>query len=252
MMSTKAAWPWLPVLAVLIACPAFGEDLEPFGDYQPPPQLFEEQQPTADNSIPGFLTAIEGAEPEKPDPGPKAPSKPVAPKPSKKIDRIIASKPNKPKATAPLKAVSMDKPKVKSKTHLESGERLVNPTARDILASIEGVTSAKSKGDRTTLAFIHGESRLTLDMKNDLLRNHIPKLKQNRESGVEIQAYTPAENAADANAQRVSLARAIEVQDFLQAAGVDSSRISVMPLANQRDSASANRVDLVIKNPAAP
>lgn len=235
----------LPATAVMSACLAQAEELEPFNDYTPPPLLFDDPGAKVEEKPAGFLTAIEPEkEPDKSPPPVKKPTAPEKAKSSVKKKTKTASpkapaKPTVKKLTAaPVEAVERSGP-------LEGN--LVNPNARDILASIEGVKPPKGDGKgKVSLSYLPGETSLTLDMKNILLTNSLPAIRKQKNSRIEIHAYALPGKKGTVEAKRVSLARALETRDFLVAAGVDAARINIMPLGDTGENAGADRVDVLV------
>ena len=221
----------LSSLAVLLASSAHAEDMPPLENYKPLPQLFDEKPIQADTAP--FLTLL--APPQEKQEKSKSPAPPQKPVKAKK------SPPAKVKKASVKKVESARPPGKPSRTQIEDGH-LANPNVRDILASIEGVKPAKSnaKGG-ISLVFVPGETALTLDMKNSLLHDYIPKIK-NSTSRVAIQAYAAP---GKGGAERVSTARALEIKDFIQATGIDPGRIDVMPPGKRPDAGMADRVDIL-------
>ncbi len=237
----------LSCLAVFPAYPSYAEDMPPLEDYQPPPFMFDEAQPAAAASMP-FLTLIEPGKKNEAKTSPLPPGKPLKPVLKKTSGKKIPV----PAKTAVARPFSPpQKTGVKSKTQLEDGRRLVTPSVRDVLASIEGVKpSETASADKISLNFLPGESALTLDMKNILLRDFLPGLKDDQKLRAQIYAHAPAgSNTGETEARRLSLSRGLEVRDFLLAAGIDASRIDVMPLGNREELAPTDRVDILYSRP---
>lgn len=233
MLFKKSALVLLPVLVALAAPPSRAEDMPPLENYKPLPQLFDEK-PVEPETAP-FLTLL--APPVEKKPRSKAPSPPERPVKAKKS----------PPAKTKIKKASVKKPEPArptgkpSRTQLDDGH-LANPNVRDVLASIEGVKPPKANASGgVSLAFIPGETALTFDMKNALLRDYIPKVK-NSTARIAIQAYIAS---AKNSTERLSNARALETKDFLQATGINPARIDVMPLGNHPNAKMADRVDIV-------
>jgi hypothetical protein len=232
----------LSLMAVMLACPAQAEELEPFVGYTPPPLLFDKfykgKIPEGDKKS-GFLTTIEPEEEEqKTAPPVKKPTPPVKAKSTVKKKTQIA-KPKAPEKKAPIRPTG--------KATLAEGQ-LLKPDARDILASIEGVKPPKGDGKgKVSLSYLPGETGLTVNMKNILLTDCLPTIRKQKNSRIEIHAYAvPGGAGAAVAAKRVSLARALETRDFLTAAGVDAARINIMPLGDKGENAGADRVDVVV------
>lgn len=233
MFFKKSALILLPVLAVLAVPPCRAEDMPPLENYKPLPQLFDEK-PVEPETVP-FLTLL--APPPEQQANSKTPPPPHKPVKAKKL----------PPAKTKIKKASVRKiepvrpPGKPSRTQLDDAH-LANPNVRDVLASIEGVKPPKANpSGSVSLAFVSGESVLTLDMKNTLLRDYVPKVK-NSGARIAIQAYAaPVKN----DTERLFTARVLEIKDFLQAAGIDPTRIDVMPLGQRPDAGMADRVDIV-------
>lgn len=230
----------LSLMAVILACPVQAEELEPFNDYTPPPLLFGRQYmrnaPQEDKKS-GFLTTIEPEEEQKAAPAVKKPTPPVKAKSTVKKKTQIA-KPKAPEKKAPIRPAG--------KATLAEGQ-LLKPDARDILASIEGVKPPKGDGKgKVSLSYLPGETGLTMNMKNILLTDCLPIIRKYKNSRIEIHAYAVPGGAGVVAAKRVSLARALETRDFLTAAGINASRINIMPLGDIGENAGADRVDVVV------
>lgn len=231
----------LSLMAVMLACPAQAEELEPFNDYTPPPLLFGRQYmrnaPQEDKKS-GFLTTIEAEQEEaKAAPPVKKPTPPVKAKSTVQKKAQIA-KPKAPEKKAPIRPAG--------KATLAEGQ-LLKPDARDILASIEGVKPPKGDGKgKVSLSYLPGETGLTMNMKNILLTDCLPAIRKQKNSRIEIHAYAVPGGAGVVAAKRVSLARALETRDFLTAAGVNASRINIMPLGDTGENAGADRVDVIV------
>ncbi len=232
--------------AALLAYAAQAEDLQPFENYEPPPLLFDDQ-PAANGHAPGFLTAIEPDAPPvkaKPQEKPKPPAKAATSvkKKAKATKTKQAAKPAK-------KAIPLPLPPSKQATSLD-GKRLVTPSARDILASIEGVKPVEAeRSGKVSLPFLPGETSLSIDMKNALLGGTLPAIKRQKTAKALIMAYATGRDAAIS--KRLSMARALETREFLTAAGVDPARIDVRPFPGTKTGQNGDRVDVLIV-PAAP
>lgn len=146
------------------------------------------------------------------------------------------------------------KPKISKTvpTKIEAND-LVETTAEDILASIEGKKRPK-KAEKTPLGkplppvsmnYAPGETVLTLNMKKELLNVSIPAYRENPKARLEIRAYSSVGELGETGARRISLARALEMRDFLIASGIDPSRIDVRPLGNAGASGEADKVEIV-------
>ncbi|MGB4106742.1 MAG: hypothetical protein WBK55_02975 [Alphaproteobacteria bacterium] len=232
----------------LLAYAAQAEELQPFNDYEPPPLLFDESGTAVDNRAPGFLTAIEPDDREeapvkaKPPQKPKPPAKATAP--VKKKGQAKLSSPKKPKTTLAKKAIPLPLPPSRQSTSLE-GNRLVTPSARDVLASIEGIKPVQAQENgKVSLPFLAGETALTIDMKNALLGGTLPAIKRQKTAKAVIRAYATGRDAAIS--KRLSLARAHETREFLTAAGVDAARIDIWPFLGAQNGKDGDRVDVLI------
>ncbi|MBP7722707.1 MAG: hypothetical protein KA155_09250 [Alphaproteobacteria bacterium] len=244
-MIFKRTCPLLSLMAVILACPVQAEELEPFNDYTPPPLLFGRQYmrntPQEDKKS-GFLTTIEPEQEEaKTAPAVKKPTPPAKPMSTVKKKALI-SKPKVPEKKAPIRPTG--------KATLAEGQ-LLKPDARDILASIEGVKPPQGDGKgKVSLSYLPGETSLTMNMKNILLTDCLPVIRKHKNSRIEIHAYAVPGGAGVVAAKRVSLARALETRDFLTAAGVNASRINIMPLGDIDENVGADRVDVVVARKA--
>jgi hypothetical protein len=243
MLFKKSAVILLPVLAVLTMSPSYAEDMPVLENYKPPPQLFDD--PPAEPDTTPFLTWVAPEEEAKPETvaikAPAPPRKPTSPLRKKSETAKKAAVKKAPvKKPVPVKTAGK-----RSKTQLDDGQRLANPNVRDILASIEGIKPPKANSSGgVSLAFVSGETALTFDMKNKLLRDYLPRIKSST-ARIAIQAYATPDKTGETSDRRISLARALEIKGFLEAAGIDPGRIDVMPLGNQPDAKAADRVDIV-------
>ena len=240
--------PWLAlVMGLIIVFPAYGETLEPFDDYNPPPLLFD-TPPLSRESESGFLTAI-----EHPPKSGQVPLPPKKPQPPARAEKWAKKSPHNPQIPRPASPKSVEWrvspiPGKKSSSELVEGQSLVNPSTQDVLASIEGIKPVENiRGEKVSLPFVVGETSLTLNMKNILLEKSLPAIKKAIKSSIEIRTYaTPGKSGNVNTALQLSLARALEIRDFLTAAGVNPARINIMPFGNQAAVPPSDRVDVII------
>ncbi len=244
MISKKPVFVLLLSLAVLFAHSAVAEDLPELENYKPPQGLFDIEEAPAEPAPSPFLTTIEPAKKTEPKAKPKPPKKPATPVKTVK-KKTSASPVKKTGVKKPVVAAVPVEPVTKAPLQIET-ERLVHPTARDVLENIEGIKSTESTGKgKFSLLFMPGETVLTFDMKNKLLSNYVPSVKKQPKQKLAVQAYASPGKDGETGARRLSLARALEVRDFLVGAGIEESRINVMPLGNQTESQLSDRVDIV-------
>ncbi len=231
----KSGMVFLSSLAVLLAFSAYAGDMPTLENYRPPAQLFDE--PPVEKETAPFLTLL--APPEEQQAKSKQPSLPEKPVIPTKVKKKAPAK-TKIKKAQIAKSEPVKRPGKSSRTQLDDAH-LANPNVRDILASIEGVRPPKANSSGgVSLAFVAGETALTFDMKNTLLREYVPKVKNNA-ARIAIQAYTTPRKGTE----RLSTARALEVKDFLHAAGIDPGRIDVMPPSRRPDAGMTDRLDIV-------
>jgi hypothetical protein len=146
--------------------------------------------------------------------------------------------------------------------------KLENPTAEEVLASID--SSAGGKESATTknhagseempqgaaaplgavdnivsLGYLPGISQLPEKLKPDLEEEIDSRRKGKRGVRIEIQAYASGTDNSQSSARRISLARALELRSFMIAMNIDPRSIDIRALGDNTDIKPTDRVDIV-------
>lgn len=161
---------------------------------------------------------------------------------AKILPDVFPSKPGKP---APVKTETGDVVRYE----------LVEPTAEQILSSIENSKAFKDvepaaggKAEpRVTLAYQKGAIVLESAMKKQLEQDLIGQALAVPQTRLEIQAFAalPAPHQESA-ARRLSLARALEIRDFLATRRIDPGQVDVQALGYSSAKIPPDRVDIYI------
>ena len=164
-------------------------------------------------------------------------------------------------AVVPVKKASSPPPMpggmtIKGDDDLEM--ELMSPTVQEILASIDdgdddkrapvpagAVTALPSEGANISFGFEPGVSGLPLESKQSILTQVRSQLTAGNVERVEIRAYASMIDQVVSSARRISLARALEIRDFLTQGKVDASDIDIRPMGVQPGVEPPDRVDIV-------
>lgn len=129
-------------------------------------------------------------------------------------------------------------------------------TAQDVYNALNdikpnaGDSNIKISGDQTSFAYQRGAIILEEPMKQAIVKNILPKLAK-KEARVEIQAHAAPSTDGPTSARRLSLARALEVRDFLVSHKISSKKIDIKPLgdlmASEMADSQADRVDIYVR-----
>ncbi len=221
--------------AVITFAPlALAEELPPLEDYQPPPLLFDghgEKQKTDpflttnDLKIDPAPLGKEQLEKKQIVHIPAPPKKPIAP-------ARIKAKTKKPAAPAKQAKKKPTSPKPAPLAE-NAALNLVTPSAQDVLASITGIKTASTHNDVITLEFLSSETVLNVAMKKRLLADFVPAFKKDKTLKAEIKPYASS---------LLATARAAEIFDFLSAAGIEESRIDIIPAETVADDSLRDRI----------
>ncbi len=238
----------LAFLSLIVYSHAFAQDsgveidLNALENYTPPPMFEEETE---------ALTPLPA----------------VAPPPVEAIKTVNVPLPQrKPPFTGTLKKREID----------IDEEQIVLQTAKDILKQIEGgkpeslqslnnaavqpppqqlspiKTTVKneailssSKPVIVPLPFTVSDVSLSEEQKLILLEQIFIRLQKYEGAHVEVRAYASSEVAQESPARRISLERALAIQDFLTSKGIEKERIYLRPLGTP-EQGNADYVELVI------
>lgn len=137
---------------------------------------------------------------------------------------------------------------------------LMNPTVQEILASIDdaekkrpkaapeasgGVEVLPGEDSNIKLGYLPGIAVLPTDMREFVL-GHVKKtLKGGKFKRIEIQAFASPIDQNLTTARRISLARAIEIQDLLVGNAVKPEMIDIRPLGNETRIQPVDRAEIL-------
>lgn len=194
----------------------------------PESKLVKKEKPKAEMKV---------AEAEvKPVPAPSTP--PATPKVEKKTNDLVSVTPKPVPEAAPALAPAPKKTEEiakKTETQIASVPKVADPKI------------VKTEGDVIRILFsetatdVPGGAKPALD---DLVK----MMQENEDMGLQLEGYANIPNASPNQSRRMSLFRAISVRNYLVKHEIQSRRIEVRALGNKSDEASADRVDVFIKN----
>lgn len=135
------------------------------------------------------------------------------------------------------------------------GSQLVQPTARDILKSIDDheITEplpSLNQSNRISIGFQQNAIVLEEEMKKLIRGSVISKGSTAKNARYEIRGFASLSRSGVLAARRLSLARALEVKDFLVAQKIDPQKIDLQALGSETGETPADRVDIYVSRPA--
>ncbi len=110
---------------------------------------------------------------------------------------------------------------------------------------LEGAEGGRGNARLVSFAINAGQTDLDQNLEYFLENHALDMLEQDRNVGIEVQAYSSAQDNSGHSDMRLSLARALEVRKFLINHQVDASRIKLTPLGTDAVTKSTDRIDLL-------
>lgn len=185
-------------------------------------------------------------------------AKKTPPLPPKRPQKFHASESFVKEARENLKAETISKPPPSEPKRVtpESaapdgdylGDQLKNQSAQDILNQIDPDKVEVTKVQNMSLGYLPGVSDLTAAIKTSLESQLVPLIKKAPETRIEIRAFASVTDLGESGARRVSLARALEIRQFLLDNNVKTENIDIRPLGSQTDKNPKDRVDIYLIN----
>lgn len=257
-------------------------DLNTLENYQPPPMFSSGVSPVltgpvsemhpAQKSLPPVpprkpaVAAIKISVPESPASQPPIPPRrpQIIHAPDSFIKRVrseVIEAVRTPAMPAPVKTVHADTPsaKISNTPYNDLGGVLSEPSVLDILASIDDgmpepqdnepptptpAAAAEPDDDIISLGFQPGVTALPADIQASLHGQLKKRTESSRIARLEVRAYASAMDQSASSARRVSLARALEIRNFLTRNGVDPALIDIRPLGDNTAGQPIDRVDI--------
>lgn len=91
---------------------------------------------------------------------------------------------------------------------------------------------SESSSSKLELNFEHDQMALEDLQKTDILEQVFIPLKENSNMRVFVKSHAASPDKEQSESRRVSLKRALAVEDFLKSKGIDKTKVIVMPLGN--------------------
>ena len=275
----------LAVVTAALPRPVYSQveiNLDALEHYNPPP-MFEtapEPPPATTKSPPVRETRPPTTKTE-----PKQAKHFVPPKPKRKpYSRIVNATPNRPVKPAPMKPephISVQAAPVEpvdmepidiTEDPLQTG--LITPSARDVLSQIDPdadmpteipeitepapsqITEAPVRTVRPTalpvddsnmlrLEFLPGVTELPKNLQYILIEKALVKAARSSKSRIEIRSFASGIDESISSARRVSLARGLEIRNFLVKNNIDPKRIDIRPLGENTEIIPMDHVDIL-------
>lgn len=214
-------------------------------------------------------------------PPPKPPKKPVR-RPAQKTQPLPYTKIIEPETQQAVPSASNEMPRKNKTAEPETTARkigiditaqdplmqqLSNPTAIDVLKKIDPdvempdiVQSPPQPIEKTQdieilkenyirVIFRPGELSLPDDQAQILPVSVKEKLRKNPNARLEIRAFANPQGQSRSDARRISLARTLDIQALLSAAGISDNIMDLRPLGNETKEMPIDRVDIFYVTP---
>lgn len=104
--------------------------------------------------------------------------------------------------------------------------------------------------DYLTLPFKSGQDEVDSFMKDIILNEVIPVLRDNLNIRLQVQSFASLSGGQGNSARRLSLSRALSIRNFLVEQGIDPRRMEVRAMGSQSDRSPADRIDFVFLDEA--